>query len=928
MLPSKYWYFALKRSVEVLNMMPRTHNGTITTPFEQAFHIKPDYRNLLPMFCTAYIRQERDTGGQHKNSWSSKSLKCILVGKCNSSDSLLFYHPPSKQTLSCADGFRLDTVCPPGPQFSESYDGDFIFTTRSALDVIHRPPTHEQSNTVFTKHDEKYYSAKVLSVPIDDNDDPYILQLNDTDEIIEAMECDILDHDPSSPTIPITTSSHPFPEYTWIQHNAKVTLYLSDHMPKPKQGHLVHDTINNTWTFSPGHHFKQDILPLPNFPLLVSSLIINKKLFKGWVPLSRALTARRIRATSNVLSHLIVNGKVSASNLDCLNPPTLKKHHKLTNNDQMIWDAAYMQEFKGLEDIETWEYISEKEYQDMKHILGNLLPTMAITTIKKDENGTPIRAKYRIVVLGNLDPHEWSKTDCFAPVLSHLELRFLIAIACHLKAIPKSGDVSQAFCQSFLPTQENYVLHPPPGCPFTPPNTYLKLRKTLYGLKRSPRHFYDLAKKHLLSMGLKQHPYSNCIFYGTLIPDQPPIYIGLYVDDFIYFSQSNAVEKQFETKFSATMPMEFNGEIQHFLGIKFTCTKTNDNVTIHMGQEAFTESLVQAAGLDSDAVNCPNTPYKSGLPVDKIPIEPSNEITQHKQNRLLQFLVGSLTWLSTSTRPDIATITNMLARYNHKASGGHINHAKYVVKYLKGTASKGITFSTHNTQKLSAYVKFPITPTLTALSDANWGPQDASTPKANTSLPELDLFKSRSISGFLLWLHGPLHWQSKRQAITARSLAEVEIYATDECLKQVIHVTNLIEGLLLDNELLHLPTPLYNDNSACVCWSKSTTTKGLRHIQIRENAIRESVINDFVSVQHIAGKDNLSDMFTKEEKDVGHFLKVRDFVVTEPPQSTSLPPNTTHKDTLVSSVHSENDTTQRQGGVRLGIDLNVESHSQ
>jgi hypothetical protein len=148
--------------------------------------------------------------------------------------------------------------------------------------------------------------------------------------------------------------------------------------------------------------------------------------------------------------------------------------------------------------------------------------------------------------LGNLDPHSWTKSECYAPpVLSQFKLRFLIALAAKNKwCIPKMGDVNQAFCQSCLLDDKHYVCTPPPGCPIPPANTYWKLKKTLYSLKRSPHHFYELAKKILLEVGLKQHPTSPCIFYGELIPRQPPLYLSLYVDDFCYFSQSRAIEKK------------------------------------------------------------------------------------------------------------------------------------------------------------------------------------------------------------------------------------------------------------------------------------------------------------------------------------------------------------------------------------------------
>jgi len=66
---------------------------------------------------------------------------------------------------------------------------------------------------------------------------------------------------------------------------------------------------------------------------------------------------------------------------------------------------------------------------------------------------------------------------------------------------------------------------------------------------------------------------------------------------------------------------------------------------------------------------------------------------------------------------------------------------------------------------------------------------------------------------------------------------------------------------------------------------KSITTKGLRYLQIRENSVRE---NKNIEVQHIPGKINPADMFSKEDKDAAHFKQLRDATVSTPfakPQS-------------------------------------------
>jgi hypothetical protein len=902
LLPTKYWYYGIKRACEISNILPAPHVDELTTPHEMVFKQKVDYRQLFPMFSVAYIKYAREGGGV-KDKWKSRSLKCIAVGSCNKSNGLLFYHPPSKQIITCGNGYHFDTFSPAGPQFStERFDGNFVFSTQNVQSQIHQKPSHELDSTVFIKHPtlpNNFQKAKVLSIATNEDTEPYIVQIMDSGDIQTHQIDDILDHDPTA-TPQDNPSHHPLPHLPWIHHKSHVTLFLNDRMTTSKQGLLIFK--NNEWYFNVGRKEGSNHMHLPNFDTLAESMIQNKKIFQGWKTKAFVLNARYTRATANLVANIIKCRKVSAKNLHKLEAPTLLNHYKLHPEDKITWDAAYKSEYDGLQNIDTWQTITEQEYEDMKHLYKGIMPTMAISTIKYDGKGQPTRAKYRIVALGNLDQHAWTKQDCFAPVMSQLELRLLTALAVRKKCIPKTGDVTQAFCQSYLPSDEHYICRPPPGCPLTPKGLYWRLKKTLYGLKRSPRHFYDLAKSILLKIGFKVHPASPCLFHGVLIPGQPPIYLGLYVDDFFYFSESRQVEEKFEKDFGKEIQTDFNGQVGYFLGINFTCKRHDDgHVTIHMDQEAFIDNVCQIAKLDNPFTNTVTTPYRSGHPIDTIPIPTTPPNNQNELTHQMQVLIGCLTWLSLSTRPDIATITNLLAQYTVKATQSHINAAKRVVRYLKGTKTLGISFSSKQQNKLESHVKFPIDPTtVTSLCDANWGPQDQSKPRKHETR-QVELFTSRSLSGHIVYLSGPLHWQSKRQRITARSSAESEIYATDECTKCLLHIHQLLQGWNIHDQVMPQPTSIYNDNAACVVWSKSMTTKGLRHIQIRENSVREAYHDKFINIHHIPGKLNLSDMFTKEEKDVQHFLTIRDVVLSD------------RKDLTTTNIF-----LRAEGGVKLG----------
>jgi hypothetical protein len=546
-------------------------------------------------------------------------------------------------------------------------------------------------------------------------------------------------------------------------------------------------------------------------------------------------------------------------------------------SDKVIWDDAYLEEYDGLSSLPTWEVLTETQYKVLSKGV-KALPSMAIATIKYDAFNRPKRAKYRIVVLGNHDPHTWSKDSTAAPVLSQLELQLITALAVSHKRVLKNCDVKQAFVQSSLPEEETYFVRPPSGCPVSKPGTSWRLLRSLYGLCRAPKLWYEKLSGHLRSMGLHSSPNSPCLFVGTIIPGHPPIYVGIYVDDIIYFSTDDAVEKHFETLLSSLGNVDFMGQISHFLGIEFTWKVHSDgHLSVSLTQQSFIDTLLESLGISIDGVSTYTSPYQANCHIDSIPIQEMSSSDRDHLRLRYQSLVGSLNWLAHTTLPDISTAVSLLAQHQSTPSQGHLDSALYVARYLATTRTLGILFSSTRSTLLESFLHFPLPNSLLAMSDANWGPQDASLTKTTQQLP---LFTSRSMSAYYVDLFGPLHWLSKRQTVTAGSSAEAEIYATDECVKFLLELHQLLEFLGVKDKFMPSTNIIYNDNNACINWSNKCTTKGLRHIQMRENRVRENVTRNFVKIKHVMGKLNLADLFTKEMKDTGHFVALRDIMMS------------------------------------------------
>ena len=544
--------------------------------------------------------------------------------------------------------------------------------------------------------------------------------------------------------------------------------------------------------------------------------------------------------------------------------------------DRRMWVDSYVEEAMGLSSLNTYDVISLEEYR-RKYSHVKILPSMCVQTIKKDGDGRPVRAKSRIVALGNHEDRIWEKCETFAPVLRDTTSRYLTSLATEYGRVEKQADAKNAFCNGILPDDETTIVRPPAGCPISRPGQLWLLKKTLYGLRRSPIHWYRTIKSKLEEIGLRAMAHDPCLFYGHFEGHANPVYVGVYVDDLKYFSVSDEVEKIFEQAIGSKLTIDFMGPVTWFLGCKYEHDITDDGkVTVSVTQTAKIEELQEKFGLvDCNPVD---TPYRSGLVVDRIEHDSVHPEDKPELVRNYRSIIGGLLWINRQTRPDISVIVSLLSRYNANPSKGHYEAARYVIRYLAGTADRGIRFTQDAGGKMCTNVGFPTTDG--TYTDANWGPQDASHPRPGETVEVTDM---QSLMGHVVFRQGgPIAWECKRESKTmSRSSCEAEIYATDEGVKTTEMFRNLERDLgLLDNK----PTPVWNDNRGTVDWSKGcSVSRKLRHVNIREMGVRLSQTQGDVIIGHIEGKLNISDILTKEMKDKGHFCALAQ-AITSPRQ--------------------------------------------
>ena len=173
-----------------------------------------------------------------------------------------------------------------------------------------------------------------------------------------------------------------------------------------------------------------------------------------------------------------------------------------------------------------------------------------------------------------------------------------------------------------------------------------KLKKSIYGLKQSPRCWNSTLDSCLKKMGFVQATGDPCLYISS---EGEMFLIAVYVDDILLAGKDGEKMAAIKQAFSQEFQVRDMGELHYFLGVKVVQDKDTGNIWI--GQESYTESILRRFGME----NCKAI---------RTPIDASTKLVKATDNdtdidqKLFQSAVGSLLYLSFATRPDITFAVN------------------------------------------------------------------------------------------------------------------------------------------------------------------------------------------------------------------------------------------------------------------------------
>ena len=227
-------------------------------------------------------------------------------------------------------------------------------------------------------------------------------------------------------------------------------------------------------------------------------------------------------------------------------PVTFKQAIK--DKDRESWLVAMEEEMQSLHKNKTWDVVPlpvEKTAIGCKWVY------------KRKEDPTKsdgTRFKARLVAKGFAQKEGVDYNEIFSPVVKHTSIRVLLSLVAHGDLELEQLDVKTAFLHGDL--EEEIYMYQLEGFKVEGKESQVcRLRKSLYGLKQSPRQWYKRFDSFMLKQGFSRSNYDCCVYIRKL-PGGDYIYLLLYVDDMLIASKSKVeidmlkvqLGKEFETK--------------------------------------------------------------------------------------------------------------------------------------------------------------------------------------------------------------------------------------------------------------------------------------------------------------------------------------------------------------------------------------------
>ena len=360
----------------------------------------------------------------------------------------------------------------------------------------------------------------------------------------------------------------------------------------------------------------------------------------------------------------------------------------------------------------------------------------------------------------------------------------------------------------------------------------VKLMMALYGLKQSARAWNNRIVGFLSGLGFVQLSSEMSVFVrgagATFVA------ICLHVDDQNILSPSLPLILELKAQLQSEFGISDEGPTRYFLGLEIERNRTARTLKVH--QETFCKTVLERFSM-SDCVPAATPLADDSVQLNRGQGPTTAEGVRDMEQYPYRALVGSVMYLMVATRPDLAYAIGRLGSFLCNPGLVHWEAALRVLRYLRGSTSRGITFHA-------------------GASVLPYGYCDASYAE--------DILDRRSCGGHVFMAAGgPICWKAQKHSSVSRSTTEAEYVECSDSAAESVYLRALYTELGVPWGL-ELPVVIFSDSQGALALVESPVQRHrTKHIAVHFHYVRELVAQGHVYFEHVGTAEQAADIFTK-----------------------------------------------------------------
>lgn len=192
----------------------------------------------------------------------------------------------------------------------------------------------------------------------------------------------------------------------------------------------------------------------------------------------------------------------------------------------------------------------------------------------------------------------------------------------------------------------------------------------------------------MIQNAFSRSAYDSCVYYKKL-EDGFFVYLLLYVDDMLIAAKSMSQIVRLKKQLGEEFEMKDLGVAKKILGMEITRDRRAGKLML--SQQSYIEKVLKRFNMTG--AKPVSVPFASQFKLSTDMSPKTDKEMEQMSNVPYSSAIGSIMYAMVCTRPDISHVVSVVSRYMACPGKEHWQAVKWILRYLKGTANVGLTFS-------------------------------------------------------------------------------------------------------------------------------------------------------------------------------------------------------------------------------------------